>query len=153
MYNNIGLSTIKGKGTTGYIQNNRINFQTQRKRELVGSEYYSKKPRKENYKDESLREHELRRKIEVNIREFIEKQFQSLSSEEKKEKIKEKRKEINDLIEKKLNEEREKQNKDDNNQYDKRNRKERKQMNKRIQRNENQLLLDVLFHFSSFQFV
>lgn len=136
MYNNIGLTTIKGKGTSGYIQNNRINKQNQKKQDKVGSEYYSKKPRKENYKDDALKEHELRRKIEVNIREFIEKEYQSLSSDEKKEKIKQKRKEINELIEKEIEYER---------KYLKRNEKNER---KGKERNENKLLLDILFHFS-----
>ena len=100
MYSTIQTNTtIKGKGTTGYIQTNRINYQTQYKKEKIGSEYYPKRNKKE-YKDQSLQEHELRRKIEVNIREYINKQYQSLSSEEKKLKLKEKRKEINDLINK-----------------------------------------------------
>ena len=111
MYNNIGISTIKGKGTTGYIQSNRINFQTERRKERVGSEYYSKKPKKEKYEDETLIEHELLRRIEINIREFIEKQFQSNSIEEKKLKLQQKRKEINELIQNKFNEEKEYQKK------------------------------------------
>ena len=96
MYNN--LSTLKGKGTSGYIQSSKINQNIKKKREHVGSEYYTTKPKRSEYKDTVLLEHELRRKIEVNIREFIEKNFSELSPQEKKLKLIEKRQEITHLI-------------------------------------------------------
>ena len=142
MYSTIQTNTtIKGKGTTGYIQTNRINYQTQYKKEKIGSEYYPKRNKKE-YKDQSLQEHELRRKIEVNIREYINKQYQSLSSEEKKLKLKEKRKEINDLINKEYKQQIDSYN---NNYHQK-----EKRRNERYKKNHfsKQSLLDILSTFT-----
>ena len=102
MYNNLGLSSVKGKGTSGYIQSSRILQQTKKKQEHVGSEYYNQtKPKRNEYKDNSIIEHELRRKIEVNILEYIEQHYKDIPIELKKEKIKQKRLEINKLIEEK----------------------------------------------------
>ncbi|KAL7716994.1 CWF21 domain-containing protein [Entamoeba marina] len=67
MYNNLGLKTARGTGTSGYVQMNN-----------AGSHFYSTKPNKPRRIDDALTEHETKRKIEVLVVEWAEKNLKDV---------------------------------------------------------------------------
>lgn len=87
------MKTRKGTGTNGYIQINSLYKQIQRKekeKEIV----YQKPKKKYHYVDKNILEHELQRKIEIQLLEWIKKNASSLSDDKKILLLHQKRKEI-----------------------------------------------------------
>ncbi|EDR25305.1 hypothetical protein, conserved [Entamoeba dispar SAW760] len=100
MYNNLGLRTVRGTGTSGYVQMSKSYLK--KNTENVGSQYYMTKPKKNNFIDQEIVEHELRRKVEIMVLEWAEKNCKTMDEKSKQEKINEQRKyykeKINDEI-------------------------------------------------------
>ena len=70
MYNNLGLKTPRGSGTSGHVQ---LNKAAKQNRPAAGSHFYTAKPAR-TYVDRALQEHELRRRVEVLVQTWAEKQ-------------------------------------------------------------------------------
>ena len=95
MYNNIGLRTARGSGTSGYVTLNKAYIKKTSNK--VGSHYYSTKPKK-NEVDSGVQEFLNARKVEVLLQEWAERNIKE-DDKEYEIKLNDKRVEIKQLIE------------------------------------------------------